>query len=335
MSRIVSVEQLDEAVVRRLEALPATVRLLPHPGKVWQLPDELLPTVEIMLCKRPPANLDQMTALKLIQLVSVGYEHLRDLGFAERSLRLCNARGLYDTAIAEWVLAMMINLVRDLPGMFRNQQTAHWDRAAPFQQEIRGKVVGLWGYGGIGRETARLARACGMRVHVLTRRGVGPRRGTFEEPGTGDPEGVLPERVFTLGQERAFLAGLDFLVLALPHTKQSEGMIGAEQLQALPRTAFLLNPARGPIIQEAALLRALREGWIVGAALDTHFISPLPPEHPLWKMPNVIVTPHISGAERSAAYPARIAALFEENVRRFTAGRPLLNEITAQEWREA
>src|SRR5262249_52766995 len=154
------------------------------------------------------------------------------------------------------------------------------------QQEVRGRVVGIWGYGGIGRETARLARALGLTVHVMTRTGVRPREHTYVVPGTGDPEGVLPDRVFVAGQEREFLAGLDFLVLALPHTRDSDGLIGEEQLRALPRTAFVLNPARGPIIQEQALLRALTEGWIAGAALDTHFAYPLPAEHPLWRMPN-------------------------------------------------
>src|SRR5262249_36117084 len=111
--------------------------------------------------------------------------------------------------------------------------------------------------------------------------------------------------------------------------------IGAAELRTLPRTAFLLNPARGPIVQEEALLTALREGWIAGAALDTHFAYPLPPEHPLWKMPNVILTPHISGADLSRLFPPRIGELFVQNVERFLTGRPLLNLVTADEWREA
>jgi phosphoglycerate dehydrogenase-like enzyme len=112
-------------------------------------------------------------------------------------------------------------------------------------------------------------------------------------------------------------------------------MVGADELRALPHTAFLLNPARGPIIQEQALLTALRDGWIAGAALDTHFAYPLPPEHPLWGMPNVILTPHISGADHSRLFPARIGDLFCQNVERYLAGLPLLNLVTAAEWREA
>jgi phosphoglycerate dehydrogenase-like enzyme len=146
---------------------------------------------------------------------------------------------------------------------------------------------------------------------------------------------VLPDRVFVAGQEREFLSGLDFLVLALPHTQQSGGLIGEEQLRSLPRTAFLLNPARGPIVQEPALLQALAEGWIAGAALDTHFAYPLPPEHPLWRAPNVILTPHIAGAEHSRSFPTRMGDLFVQNVMRYRDGRSLLNEVTAQEWREA
>ncbi len=333
--RILSEVPLDAAAVGRLEALPGvTVQQIPsHEGR-WDLPEELLRGPEVLLCKFPPGNLDGMADLKVVQIGTVGYEHLRTWHLADRPLRVCNARGVFDTAIAEWNLAMMINLVRDLPAMLRNQDRAHWERADRFEQEIRGKVVGLWGYGGIGRETARLARAFGLTVRVMTRTGVKPRHDAYAQPGTGDPDGVLPDRVFVLGQERDFLAGLDFLVLALPRTRQSTGMVGEAELRALPPSAFLLNPARGPIVQEAALVRALEEGWIAGAALDTHYAYPLPAEHPLWRLANVILTPHISGADKSRDFPARIADLFTQNVMRYREGKPLLNEITAREWRE-
>jgi phosphoglycerate dehydrogenase-like enzyme len=335
MALVVSTLELPEAAVRRLEALPGVAaRLLPQ-KKEWALPDGLLADAEVVLCRVPPDNLDAAAGLKLIQLTSVGYEHLRHLGMADRPLTVCNARGVFDTAIGEWALAMMIGLARDLRGILRNQEAARWERSPRFAEDLRGRTVGLWGYGGIGRETARLAKALGMTVHVLTRSGVGPRADTYALPGTGDPDGALPDRVFLPGQEAEFLAGLGFLVLALPHTRQSDGLIGEEQLQALPPTAFLLNPARGPIVREAALLRALREGWIAGAALDTHFAYPLPPEHPLWRLPNVILTPHISGSDRASAFPARMADLLRENVSRYLDGRPLLNRITAREWHEA
>ena len=106
------------------------------------------------------------------------------------------------------------------------------------------------------------------------------------------------------------------------------GGIGERELQALPRHAFVLNPARGPIIQEAALLRALREGWIAGAALDTHYAYPLPPEHPLWRMENVILTPHISGSGLSPHFLERVWDIFSLNLDRLERAQPLLNELT-------
>src|SRR5262245_51780652 len=249
MTAILSQLPLDQAAVSRLEALPGvSVRLVEPHERWWDLADELVRGPEILLCKFPPRNLHAMADLKLMQVGTVGYEHLRHLGLVDRPLRVCNARGIFDTGIAEWNLAMMVNLMRDLRGMIRNQDAARWARTDAFQREIRGRVVGLWGYGGIGRDTARLAKAVGMKVHVMTRSGVRPRHNTYVLPGTGDPDGVLPDHVFVAGQERAFLAELDFLILALPHTEKSKGLVGEAEFRMLPPTAFVLNPARGPII---------------------------------------------------------------------------------------
>lgn len=283
---------------------------------------------EVLFCTFPPENFADLRALKWIQLASTSYTQLFGLELAARGIRATNCRGCFDVPIAEWAIAMMVNLARDLRQMMRNQDAAVWDRSAVFQREIRGMTVGLWGYGGIGRETARLARQLGLRVHVLTRHGVGPRENVYVVPGTGDPAGVLPDRVFRAGEEREFLAGLDFLVIALPLTKATEGLIGERELQALPRTAYVLNPARGPIIRQEALLRALREKWIAGAALDTHYAYPMPPDHPLWKFPNVIFTPHISGSSLSPKFTPRLWEIFARNLERYTGGQPLLNELT-------
>jgi phosphoglycerate dehydrogenase-like enzyme len=123
------------------------------------------------------------------------------------------------------------------------------------------------------------------------------------------------------------------LILSLPKTKSTVGIIGEKELCALPRTAFILNPARGPLIQEEPLLQALREGWIAGAALDTHYHYPMPPDHPLWRFPNVIMTPHISGSTLMQRHGERMWEIFVENVRRYTSGGFLLNELSASELR--
>jgi len=305
----------------------------PEEEHARRLDPAVLSDVDALFCTYPPTNLDDMRAVKWIQIASSGYDPLLDLDLPGRGIRATNCRGCLDVPIAEWNIAMMVNLVRNLPQMFRNQAGAVWDRSNVFQREIRGSTLGLWGYGGIGRETARLAKALGLQVNVMTRAGVRARRDAYQVEGTGDPEGVLPDKIFRAGQEMEFLSGLDFLVLAMPLTKSNEGIVGETELRALPRKAFLLNPARGPLVQEQALLKALREGWIAGAALDTHYAYPLPSEHPLWQFPNVILTPHISGSAQSPRFLERIWDIFVQNVERWLSGQPLLNELSIPQLR--
>jgi phosphoglycerate dehydrogenase-like enzyme len=320
---------VEDAVLAALQAQGRhRFEVVTPPGETARaLPAPLIADADVLFCSLPPANQAEMRNLKWVQLASTGYSQLFGLDLPARGVRATNCRGCFDVPIAEWNLAMMVNLARDLRLMIRNQEAAIWDRSAIFQREIRGLTVGLWGYGGIGRETARLAKAMGLKVHVLARSGVGPREEVYTVPGTGDPDGVLPDRVFRKGEELEFLGGLDFLILAMPLTKQTEGLIGERELQALPRHAFLLNPARGSIVREEALLRALREGWIAGAAIDTHYRYPMPPEHPLWRFPNVIFSPHISGSSLSPHFKRRLWDIFAQNLARFDEGRPLLNVI--------
>ncbi len=334
MAKIVVDIRTEPSVLLRLESL-GDVYVADEPAplqkKARPLPAATLRDAQFLICTVPPANLDDAASLRLIQLGSVGFSQLYSHRLVERGIRACNARGVYDTAIAEWNVAMMINLARDLRGMIRNQDQHVWDTSGSFHQEIRESTVGIWGYGGIGRETARLCKALGLTVHAYARRGVQPRMNTYCVAGTGDPDGSLPDRVFTAGQEREFLAGLDFLVLAMPQTPFTTGIIGESELRAMKSNAFLLNPARGPLVQEQALLQALREGWIAGAALDTHYYYPMPPEHPLWDFPNVILTPHISGSDRGPHYLQRIWEIALRNIQSFERGEPLWNELTPAE----
>jgi phosphoglycerate dehydrogenase-like enzyme len=329
---------LEPGALEKLQAIPnAKIHLSPTPSRALHerpLPAEVLRGMHVLLCKRPPTNLADANSLEMIQISTVGFDHLTHFKLYDSPLRVCNSRGVFDSAIAEWNMAMMVNLVRDLPGMFRNQQAKLWSRDARFHQEIRNRTVGIWGYGGIGRDTARLAKAFGMTVHVLSRAGIKPRSNDYTPTGTGDPEGSLPDKVFTYDQMIEFLGGVDFLILCLPRTGMTTGIVGARELAALKPSAWLLNVARGPIVQETALIDALRNRRFAGAALDVHYAYPLPPEHPLWEMPNVILTPHISGSELSIFFLGRMFDLFEKNLRRFVEGKPLLNEISKEEWRE-
>jgi phosphoglycerate dehydrogenase-like enzyme len=322
--------QIDPSLITELERVTGlTAAVAPGPlDTKRELPEALLCDVRATLCTFLPTNHSVMTSLKLVQLCSAGFNQVENLGLAGRGVSVCNASGVNDVPIAEWVVTMMVALARDLPAMFRNQQQGIWDRGARYQTEIRGRTVGIWGYGGIGRETARLATAMGLRVHVLTRSGNLASPPRFRVEGTGDDAGTLPQRVFSAGQVMEFCESLDFLVLAMPQTPQNVGIVGRKVFEALPARAFLLNPARGPLVNEEDLLWALRSGKIAGAALDTHFKYPMPPDHPLWRMENVIMTPHISGSSKSPRFASRLWQLFGENIRRWQVGGELLNELS-------
>lgn len=307
------------------------VTTVEHYDEPHRLRGDIVQDCHILFCSFPPTNFGDMKSIELIQVSSAGYSQLYDLGLVEKGIRACNALGVFDVPIAEWNIAMMVNLARDLRRMIRNQDAGVWDRSHAFQREIRGLTLGIWGYGGIGRQTARLAKELGLTIYVLSRRGVAPRRNVYCVTGTGDPEGVLPDRVFTYDQKIDFLAHLDFLVLSMPLTPSTGCIVREAELRALPESAFVLNPSRGPLIDEGALVQALREGWIAGAALDTHHYYPMPADHPLWHLPNVIMTPHISGSSQSPRFLERVWDIFVGNVNRFLAGQPLLNELTSAE----
>ena len=186
----------------RLRALPGVaVETVEPKEEVRDLPPNQIESVHFLFCTFPPGNLEVMRSLEFIQIASAGYGQLMHLGLERKGIRACNGLGNFDVPIAEWNLAMMVNLARNLRGMIRNQESGVWDRSAVFQKEIRGSVVGIWGYGGIGRETARLAKALGLQVHAMTRGGVHPRRDVYRLEDTGDAEGNLPDKVFQTGQE--------------------------------------------------------------------------------------------------------------------------------------
>lgn len=322
-----------QPALEKLKALPGiNIKLVDSPEeKVRPLAEDLISDCDALFCTFPPENHSAMSKLKFIQISSAGFKQLIGQGFPERNITCSNALGVFDVPIAEWNVAMMVNLARDMRGLMHNQDNETWDRSARFQREIRGSVVGIWGYGGIGRETARLVKNMGMRVHVLSRSGVKPRHDVYSVPGTGDPAGILPDRVFLASEKEEFLKDLDFLIIAMPQTSDNEGIIGEAELNMLKSSAYILNPARGPLINEQALVSGLQNNRIAGAALDTHYYYPMPKDHPLWQMPNVTMTPHISGSSLSPGFLERVWDIFVQNVERLLRNEPLLNKLSPHE----
>ncbi|NWF79556.1 MAG: D-2-hydroxyacid dehydrogenase [Chloroflexi bacterium] len=240
---------------------------------------------------------------------SAGVDHLLIPLVLERDITLTNSAGVHAIPIAEFVLALLLSQVKQLAGYRAAQAERRWDRElAP--QELFERTLLILGLGGIGQAIASRASAFGMRVW-------GSRRTPRPLPGV--------ERVVGPDAWRTLLPAADVVVVAAPLTPETRGMVDAAAFAAMRRTAYLVNIARGPIVDEGALLTALRAGQIAGAALDTFEQEPLPPEHPLWRLPNVTITPHATA--NSPRMHERQIALFLENLRRFQGGAPLLNIV--------
>jgi len=249
--------------------------------------------------------------LRWVQLTSAGADRLLGSGFSEQGVRVTTVSGLHATPIGEFVLCAMLMFAKGAPTSMRAQVRHEWARFAP--TELRGKTVGVVGMGNIGREVGRLARAFGCRV-------VGTTRSASERETTPDGYEVLPA-----AELRRLLGESDYVVLSVPLTEETRGMIDEAELHAMKPTAVLVNIARGAVVVEQALARALRDGWIAGAALDVFEKEPLPAESPFWDMENVILTPHISGG--TEIYNERAVAIFTDNLRRYLAGEPLRNVV--------
>jgi phosphoglycerate dehydrogenase-like enzyme len=268
--------------------------------------------------------------LSWVHSASAGVERALTPAAIERGIVITNARGVFSRPIAEYVLMMILAVSRRLPQLLELQRERTWQ---PLEgAELRDVTVGIVGLGSIGRAVGALATAFGCRV-IASRRtaGAGGRlTGDDADADGGDAAGaslgeVMLERV--LGPEGLpeLLGESDFVVLAAPLTPETEGMIGATALASMKPGAWLINVARGRLVDERALLRALREGHIGGAVLDTFVEEPLGPSSEFYDLPNVIVTPHTSWS--SGRVLDRSVELFCDNLRRFAMGEPLVNVV--------
>jgi phosphoglycerate dehydrogenase-like enzyme len=245
--------------------------------------------------------------LRWIQLTSAGMDRAARSGLVESDFMLTSASGLHATPIGEFVLTVMLMFAKGAQKFIRAQDRREWIRYMP--QELYGKTVGVVGLGHIGGEVARLAKAFGCRVIAMRRSDAKP-----------------DERVdaFVPASElHRLLAESDYVVLSVPLTNETRHMIGEPELRAMKPSAVLINIARGAVVDEPALVRALKDGSIAGAGLDVFEQEPLPPESELWGLENVILSPHISGG--TEIYNQRATGIFCENLRRYLAGEPLMN----------
>lgn len=281
-----------------------------------------LPETEILCAYSVPNNLRELAPnLRWLQFPGAGVDSLRPTGLlnADSGIIITTASGIHAHSISEYVFGSMLMFNRSWPEMVRLQDRHMWPRNSSWYnlggRELIDQTLGIVGLGSIGRQIAHLGKAFGMRV-IATRRSAG---------GADEQHEPDVDRLYPMEQLHEVLQQSDYVVLAVPLTPETEGLIGEPELRAMRRTAYLVNIARGKVIDEDALIRALREQWIAGAGLDVTAEEPLPSDSPLYAMPNVILTPHISG--ESVHYQQRLAKLFADNLRRYRSGQPLHNQF--------
>lgn len=323
------VEQIEREVpqvevINRPDLLGPKRFTADHSSKAVRTPEQeaewraLLAQAEILWDfdhENAPDLPDLAPNLKWIQGTSAGIgQYVKRLGYPERTDWIfTTSSGVHARPLAEFCMMAMLMFAKNFVYLRSEQQAHHWMRYSGY--ELKSKTLGIVGLGKIGREVARVAKAFEMRV-VGTRRDVG--QGTTEDV----------DQLYRPDQIEDMLRESDFLVLCAPHTGETEHLITAERIALMPQGAVIINIARGVVIDEQAMIAALRSGQLGGAALDVFATEPLPSDSPLWDMPNVIVSPH--SASTADSENGKITALFIDNLKRYFAGQPLLNVLDTE-----
>jgi len=297
-----------------LKNLDSRIRILTAESS--QSAAELAPQADVLLIWNPSRDLLQAawstaSRVKWLHSRSAGLDHVMFPELAASPVPLSNGRGVFSQSLGEFVLAAVLYFAKDFPRMRRSQQAARWD---PFDVlEISKQTLGIVAYGDIGRAAASRAKAMGMRVLALRRR---------PELSAGDPH---VDRMYAWDQRLEMIADCDYVVAAAPLTRETEGMISDAEFNAMKPGAVIINVGRGPVIDEPAMIRALESGKIKGAGLDVTTVEPLPAESPLYRLDNVLLSPHC--ADHTADWLDDAMRFFLDQLHRFQAGQPLQNVV--------
>ncbi len=257
--------------------------------------------------------LDMSPRVRWVHTRSAGIDNLLFPELVDRPVVVTNGSGVFSGALAEFALGAILYFAKEFRRLIRSQMAGVWD---PFEGvvEISGQTVGIVGYGDIGRAVATRARSMGMRVLGMTRRG--------PLLYNADP---LVDQIFGPEERLRMIEQCDYIVVAAPLTPQTRGMIGDAEFAAMKPTAVIINIGRGPVIQESAMVRALSEKRIKGAALDVFDQEPLPQGHPLYILDNVLLSPHCT--DHTATWLDDAMNFFLANYERYRSGQPLLNVV--------
>lgn len=296
-----------------LGALPDTTSIAV--GVTAEAFERTAPRADVILNEADARVLEQVWRMaphvRWVHSLSAGLDRMLFPALVESPVLLTNARGAFSDALGEFAIGAVLFFARDFRRLVRSQAAEVWD---PFDAvEIRGQSLGIFGYGDVGRAVASRAHALGMKVLALRRR---------PELSREDP---CVAQMFSPDQKHQMLAQSDYVVVTMPLTPESRGLIGEREFEVMKPGAVLINIGRGPVVEEAALIRALEQKRIRGAALDVFDVEPLPPGHPFYRLDNVLLSPH--SADNTTGWKERSMQVFLENFERFQRGEPLANVV--------
>jgi phosphoglycerate dehydrogenase-like enzyme len=319
---------LEERHRRALAAVSDRVRII---HRLIETQDDLDavedPDVEAILGDYVPTDRSRIPRLRWLQYSGAGVDPLTDQAPWRQGITVTSASGNNSIPIAEYVLTWLLHLASRTGERLENQRQRRWaeTRIGLTGRGLRGRTLAIVGYGSVGRETARLAQAFGMRVLAAKARPEVLADEGFRPAGTGDPEGSIPERIVGFDRLGEVVGEAEYVLVSSPLTAATRVALGAAVLAALRPDAWFVNIGRGGLFDEAALTEALRERRFGGAVLDVTATEPLDPSSELWGLPNVIVTPHVAGLSETTW--DTMTELFVENLRRYVAGETMLNVV--------
>ena len=317
----------DDEILSELRDLSPRLRVERHFPEV---PPEAIAQTEVLYTSSYFPAPEQAPKLRWVQLHYAGmHSTLRHPVMQAEDIIVTSASGIHATNMAHYSLMMMLMFNYKMRRALDFQREARWvsDAREWFSPvDLEQQTVGIVGYGSIGRELARLCAAMGMTV-LASKRDLSSTAevNAYALPGTGDPAGEIPDRIYPAETAASMAQDCDYLVITAPLTAATHHLINDAVFDAMKPSAILINIARGPVVDEKALITALSAGRIGGAALDVFEEEPLPASSPLWNLDNVIITPHIAGHTRD--YHGKVVRVFKENLLRYLDNRPLLNQL--------